>query len=680
MGNFSNKKNVLQLVALMINHGIKKVVLCSGSRDIPIVQSILSSNKFEVYSITDERSAGFFALGLAQENLNAQSVAIVVTSGSALLNLHPAVSEAFYQQIPLLVISADRPKAWIGQMDGQTLPQEEVFKTLVKKAVSLVEIQSNEDEWYCNRLINEALLALNHNGLGPVQINVPISDPFFSFDVESLPEARTIRRYDYTNFKQLEMQQYLYADQDKYEVDLALEQQKFLDSIKDYNQLCSSDEWAHALAAYLKQAKSIMLIVGQSLTGLGVGKDNQLWQDLSEHMIVIAETIANVEYDSNICTQVDLMISQLSQSAPLVVTDNESSPCSQSYKRALRAPDLVITLGGHIISKSLRKFLRAHNPRNHLHINPSGEVVDLFQCVTGIVQLNEQYFIHILHKAVKLLKEEYTVDLDKLIKETHESTYTRYTSSSMPNLEMLCSMVDNAKVLPNEYANARYIYAYLAKVILSKISTPKFEFSHMMAIEHLLNKIPDNSALHLANSSSVRYGQMYGNKMFKDRNIRVLANRGVNGIEGSLSAAMGYAAASSNLNFVVIGDLSFFYDMNALWNNYISNNVRILLLNNGGGEIFHALPGLNLDSKGKHYVTAQHNTSAQGWASSRGFKYVKVLNENELDAALDLLVTPLDECETPILVEFCTKATTDALCMKKGMVDSRTKAYASLVE
>ena len=146
MGNFSNKKNVLQLVALMINHGVKKVVLCPGSRDIPIVQTILSSNKFEVYSITDERSAGFFAIGLAQENLNREPVAIVVTSGSALLNLHPAVSEAFYQQIPLLVISADRPKAWIGQMDGQTLPQAHVFKTLVKKSVSLVEVQSDEDE------------------------------------------------------------------------------------------------------------------------------------------------------------------------------------------------------------------------------------------------------------------------------------------------------------------------------------------------------------------------------------------------------------------------------------------------------------------------------------------------------------------------------------------------------
>lgn len=677
MAHFSTKKNVQQLVALMINHGIKKVVLCPGSRDIPIVQTILSSECFETYSITDERSAGFFALGLIQSTAELESVAVVVTSGSALLNLHPAVSEAFYQNLPLLVISADRPKAWIGQMDGQTLPQEEVFKSLVKRSASLVEIQGSEDEWYCNRLINEALLELNHHGLGPVHINVPISDPFFDFSVEALPEVRTIRRYDYTNFQELKLQQYLYDDQDQYDVNLTQEQLKFKASLKDHYELCSIQSWAQALAEYLKQAKSIMLVVGQSINGISFGADNKLWKDLSEHMLILAETITNVKYDSSICTQVDLMISQLSKAAPLVVTDNESSLCSQSNKRALRAPDLVITLGGHIISKSLRKFLRTNQPRNHLHVSPSGEVVDLFKCVTGIVELDERYFLTILHHAVAILKEQFTIDRDKLIKDTYESTYTRYTSTSMPNLEMLCSMVDNAKRLPQDYAAARSIYAYLSKIILSKVATPDFEFSHMKALELLLSKIPDNSTLHLANSSSVRYAQMFGAQALAGRNIKVLSNRGVNGIEGSLSTAVGHAAASEHLNFVVIGDLSFFYDMNALWNNYIGSNVRILLLNNGGGEIFHALPGLNLDSKSKHYVTAQHHSNAQGWVSSRGFNYELVVKESELEEAIAKLVGPSDK---PLVVEFVTKATTDAICMKRGIAQARTSAYASLVE
>ena len=152
---------------------------------------------FTCYPVTDERSAGFFALGLALHG--GSPAAVCCTSGTALLNLHPAVAEAFYQQVPLVVISADRPGAWIGQMDGQTLPQPGVFGQLVKKSVNLPEITSDEDEWYCNRLINEALLELNHHGKGPVHINVPISEPFFLLPVNELPEVRVITRYQGLN-------------------------------------------------------------------------------------------------------------------------------------------------------------------------------------------------------------------------------------------------------------------------------------------------------------------------------------------------------------------------------------------------------------------------------------------------------------------------------------------------
>ena len=194
---YTDKKNILQLVALLKAHRIQKIVLCPGSRNIPIVQTLVNIPEFTCYPVTDERSAGFFALGLA---LNGGSpAAICCTSGTALLNIHPAVAEAFYQQVPLVVISADRPAAWIGQMDGQTLPQPGVFGSLVKKSVNLPEVQSEEDEWYCNRLINEALMELDHHGKGPVHINVPISEPFFKLPVTELPEARVITRYQGLN-------------------------------------------------------------------------------------------------------------------------------------------------------------------------------------------------------------------------------------------------------------------------------------------------------------------------------------------------------------------------------------------------------------------------------------------------------------------------------------------------
>ena len=142
---YTDKKNILQLVALLEAHGVKKIVLCPGSRNIPLVHTLSTHSSFTCYPVTDERSAGFFAIGLA---LNGGGpAAVCCTSGTALLNLHPAVAEAFYQNVPLVVISADRPAAWIGQMDGQTLPQPGVFSNLVKKSVNLPEIYTDEDEW-----------------------------------------------------------------------------------------------------------------------------------------------------------------------------------------------------------------------------------------------------------------------------------------------------------------------------------------------------------------------------------------------------------------------------------------------------------------------------------------------------------------------------------------------------
>jgi 2-succinyl-5-enolpyruvyl-6-hydroxy-3-cyclohexene-1-carboxylate synthase len=185
---YTDKKSILQLASLLRSFGIKRIVLCPGSRNIPIVQTFANIPDSTCYPMTDERSAGFFALGLALHG--GTPVAVCCTSGTALLNLHPAVAEAFYQQVPLVIISADRPAAWIGQMDGQTLPQPGVFGTLVKKSVNLPEVTNEESEWFCNRLINEALLELNHHGKGPVHINVPISEPFFLLPEKELPSAR----------------------------------------------------------------------------------------------------------------------------------------------------------------------------------------------------------------------------------------------------------------------------------------------------------------------------------------------------------------------------------------------------------------------------------------------------------------------------------------------------------
>ena len=545
---YTDKKNILQLVALLEAHGVTKIVLCPGSRNIPLVHTLSTHPSFKCYSVTDERSAGFFAIGLA---LNGGApAAICCTSGTALLNLHPAVAEAFYQNVPLVVISADRPAAWIGQMDGQTLPQPGVFGTLVKKSVNLPEIYTDEDEWYCNRLVNEALLETLHHGKGPVHINVPVTEPIFRFTTETLPEVRVITRYQGLNIYD-----------------------------RDYNDLIQR----------LNQYQKRMIIVGQmNLIYLFEKKYSKL---LYKHFAWLTEHIGNQTIPGIPVKNFDVAIYAM---------DGEI--------QEKMAPELLITYGGHVVSKRLKKFLRNNPPKEHWHVSPDGEIVDLYGSLTTVIEMDPFEF---LEKIAFLLENK---------------------TPQYPLLwENFC------KTLPQ----------------------PELPYSEMSAIGALIQALPQQCALHLANSSAVRYAQLFTVPV----TVEVCCNRGTSGIEGSLSTAVGYAAASDKLNFVVIGDLSFFYDMNALWNGNFGANLRILLLNNGGGEIFHTLPGLEMSGTSHKFITAVHKASAKGWAEDRGFLYQKVEDEVQLEEAMQLFTQP-EPMTQPVLVEVFTNKNKDARILK----------------
>lgn len=546
---YSDKKNILQLVALLQAHGVTQVVLCPGSRNAPIVHTLIGHPAFTCYSVTDERSAGFFAMGLALHR--GQPAAVCCTSGTALLNLHPAVAEAFYQKVPLVVISADRPASWIGQMDGQTLPQPGVFHDLVKKSVSLPEINTPDDEWYCNRLINEALLELNHHGKGPVHINVPISEPLFHFTEDTLPQVRVITRYQGLNIYD-----------------------------RDYNELIDR------LNKYNKR----MVIVGQmNLIYLFDKKYSKL---LYKQFAWFTEHLGN----------------QTVPGMPLKNFDAALYAMPEETKEKM-TPELVITYGGHIVSKRMKNYLRQHPPKEHWHVSPDGEVIDLFEgALTTVIEMDPFEFL----EKIAFLLDNRTPEYPRL--------WENYCKS-LPELA--------------------------------------FVYSEMSAIGALIKALPGECALHLANSSAVRYAQLF---TIPDT-VEVCCNRGTSGIEGSLSTAVGYAAASTKLNFVIIGDLSFFYDMNALWNNHFGSNLRILLLNNGGGEIFHTLPGLDMSGTSHRFVTAVHKTSAKGWAEERGFLYLKVEDEAQLTEAMVTFTQP-ELLTQPVLMEVFTNKNKDARILK----------------
>ena len=546
---YTDKKSILQLAALLKAHGIRKIVLCPGSRNIPIVQTLANIPDFTCYPMTDERSAGFFALGLALHG--GTPAAVCCTSGTALLNLHPAVAEAFYQQVPLVVISADRPAAWIGQMDGQTLPQPGVFGSLVKKSVDLPEVDSEESEWYCNRLINEALLELNHHGKGPVHINVPISEPFFKLPVTELPEVRVITRYQGLSVYD-----------------------------KDYQPLIDR----------LNRYQRRMAVEGQM--NLIYLFDKRYTKMLYKHFAWFTENISN-------------------QTVPGVPIRNiEPLLCSMNFETQQKMrPELLITYGGHIISKRLKKFLRRHPPVEHWHIAPDGEVVDLYGSLTTVIEMDPFEF-----------------------------------------LEKIAPMMENrTPEYPRQW-----------EALSKAIPQAQFDYSEMSAIGAVIKNLPAPCSLHLANSSVVRYAQLFD----IPANVEILSNRGTNGIEGSLSTALGYATASDKLNYLFIGDLSFFYDMNALWNSNYGANIRILLLNNEGGEIFHALPGLELHENARRFVTATHCTTAKAWAEDRGFEYLSARNSEELNAAVTVF-TQASVTNRPMLLEVFTDKNLDIEMLKE---------------
>lgn len=182
---FSNKENVNILTSLLLAHGIRHAVVCPGSRNAPIVHNLSVCGGVRCVPVTDERSAGFVAIGIAQAT--GEPVVVCVTSGSALLNLAPAAAEAYYQHLPLVVVSADRPQAWIGQLDGQTMPQADALGRFVRRAVSLPEPADGTSRWMCRRLANEALSLATWREPAPVHVNVPISEPLFGFGEAALP-------------------------------------------------------------------------------------------------------------------------------------------------------------------------------------------------------------------------------------------------------------------------------------------------------------------------------------------------------------------------------------------------------------------------------------------------------------------------------------------------------------
>lgn len=524
-------QTLIDCVEICDAKGIEQVILCPGSRNAALIIAFEQNPKIKCYSISDERTAAFVAMGMA--NATKKTVAIVCTSGTAALNFIPAAAEAFFQEIPLLILTADRPQEWIDQYDGQTVFQENTFGKHVKRNYSLLPDYSNIDvDWFANRVFNEAINLSQQNPLGPVHINIPIREPFYPVKDEKIAASESVRIISDEKIRKS-------LDKDLVEV----------------------------LTKQIETAASVWIIVGQQ-------NDLKLNAALSSfrlhpNVLIFGDVISNIK--SDIETQ-DILFKNIDLINP---------------------PDLLITCGKSLISKNLKLFARNSNITNHWHIQETDMIRDPYQSVSNWFKIDAITFFQSFN-----------------FQENNHS---------------------------NESENNAFLLLKNKQIIDSlKQEVQNTSFSDISCVSSVLSIIEENSVLHLGNSLSVRYVDLLKFQLF-GKNIQVECNRGTSGIEGTLSTAVGHALNTEKTVYCIIGDVSFQYDKNALWHNYIPRNLKIIVLNNNGGNIFRMINGPKNQSAYKDFFETKQQYSAEKLAEHYGVAYFPIKNIVEISKLNDFM-------------------------------------------
>ncbi len=537
----SDKEFVCRLVQLFKLKGVKHIVFSPGSRNAPLIISFNGDPFFKCIVVPDERSAGFFALGMAQ--FLQEPVAVCCTSGTAPLNYAPSLAEAYYQKVPLIALTADRPKEWIDQGAGQSMRQENIFQNYIKFSAQLIGETNDPDLlWYNDRLISEAIDKSMLPAMGPVHINVPLREPLYG---------------------KAESHQFQVPKPIQFHQPKSTLAESSIDSLQD--------DW--------KTHTKKLLILGQS-------KKNKVRTDLIDKLIarndvlVIAENIAN-------CNAISL--AKIMAAAAANVEDF--------------VPDLLITTGDAIVNKAVKKIFANAKLQSHWHIDHAGAYKDVFQSLSDILPIAELDF-----------------------------------------LQMISSWEHAEGAAYKKMGNQLIVGAHLKHDQFMK----ELAWSDLKAFDLIMSQLPENSALHLSNSSPIRYAQFFP----LNENIEVCSNRGVSGIDGCSSTAVGYAHASNIPTCLITGDVAFFYDSNAFWNEYIHPKLKIIVINNGGGGIFRMIDGPDTTDQLETYFESHHQASVEGVAKTYGLSYVKATDEEGLKKELNNIFAP--SYEGAVILEILT--------------------------
>ncbi|WP_083320946.1 2-succinyl-5-enolpyruvyl-6-hydroxy-3-cyclohexene-1-carboxylic-acid synthase [Hymenobacter glacialis] len=541
---------VYNIAEICARHGITDVVLSPGSRSAPLTLAFARHPDLTVRVVPDERAAAFIGLGIAQAQRRA--VALVCTSGTAGLNYAPAVAEAFFQHIPLVIFTADRPPEWIDQLDGQTIRQHNLFGAHAKGAFEFPVDTSHPDaKWHSARIVNEAINMAQAAPAGPVQVNVSLREPFY-------PKA---------------------GEEIRYEQDVQI--------IREWPSVITLSKASQAeLKQQLKMATRALIVAGQQPVDEQLMHALRLFSD-TYGISVLGDSISNSDgVGASVISRQDVFLAGL----------------SSEQKEALR-PDLLITFGQSLISKSLKLFLRDSATEQHWHLQATGAAADTFRSLTTIVRVEPASFFESL---------------------TIEKTQSSLASPVKTRFNL-------AWVSAQQRADAALQDFFSGQGDRYQKSQPVFnEFS---AFAEALASLPEYTALHLANSMAVRYANILG--IPQGRHIEVFANRGTSGIDGCNSTAVGAALAQPERPVVLLtGDVAFFYDRNAFWHNYPVPNLRVVLFNNHGGGIFRLIDGPRQQPELEEFFETRQTLTAENTARDFNLGYFPVSTFAELDAAL----------------------------------------------
>ncbi|HSW68153.1 MAG TPA: 2-succinyl-5-enolpyruvyl-6-hydroxy-3-cyclohexene-1-carboxylic-acid synthase [Bacteroidales bacterium] len=550
------KSTLIQLASILESKGVEVAVLSPGSRNAPLIAALNQCSNIRCLSVVDERSAAYFAIGIAQQTGNI--VAIACTSGTAVLNYAPAIAEAYYQQIPLLILTADRPPEWIDQGDGQTIRQHNIYANFIRRSVQLPSHEPQSDDFrYNSRLINEAIDACQYPISGPVHINIPISEPLYSTQTHPVPKSPVMELITPV-------------------VSFPVEQLKQL-----------SREWNHA--------QSRLIITGcmnpDPELNIAINK-------LAEQpgTVVLTETTSNL-FGERLFQHIDRLAEG--------IADEQDS---------IFVPDLLVTIGGNIISRKIKNWLQKFRPVKHWCVSSGDFHTDTFLSLTTTIVAKPTPFL----KALLPLTEPSQGQYEKVWQHRNAERLQKHNS-------------------------------FLKRC----------PWSDLKAYEIILSHLPEYSTVQAGNSTPVRYLQLFP----LPETVTCFSNRGVSGIDGCVSTAAGAAWASANLTTLLTGDLAFMYDSNGLWNKNLTPNLRIVVMNNGGGNIFRIIEGPDTLPELEEFIETPIVPELKPLVLLHGLEYFCATDQTSLKQSLKAFFSP--NLNKPAVLEVKTVNKTSATTLKE---------------